>query len=59
MRITELNFFKFLKQADIVYLINYVEDNRSLLETDAVDEIQFLYELWKLCSALVAFVRIQ
>lgn len=47
MRITELNFFKFLKQADIVCLINYVEDNRFLLETDSVDEVQFLFEFFQ------------
>lgn len=48
MRITDFNFFKFLKQSDIVHLINYVEDNRFLIEEEKIDEIKFLYEFFRI-----------
>ncbi|MCT4580055.1 MAG: hypothetical protein N4A35_01445 [Flavobacteriales bacterium] len=47
MRITELNFFKFLKQSDIICLLNYIEDNKHIMEEEKVTEAKFLYFYFK------------
>ncbi len=47
MRITELNFFKFLKQSDIICLLNYIEDNKQIMEEERITEAKFLFHYFK------------